>query len=175
MNLGFEFWLSVTLILVGFDVFQLQEDTDKQVEHVPEEADPPPFEDSPASIPEPPQKRPRTSCALADLLGATYTTTGDSTAQKSADDVAAAEIKRFKDESPLPLTGDPLSWWRDHEQEYPKLSRVAKCLLCIPGTSVSAERVFSSAGDIVNAQRSVLKAGHVDQLVFLHKNLEIKK
>lgn len=164
----------VTLILVGFDVFQLQEDTDKPGENVPEEADQPPFEDGPTSIPEPPLKRPRTSCALADLLGATYAT-GDNTAPKSADDAAAAEIKRFKDETPLPLTGNPLSWWRDHEQEYPQLFRVAKCFLCIPGTSVSAERVFSSAGDIVNAQRSVLKAGHVDQLVFLHKNLEIKK
>lgn len=154
----------MTLILVGFDVFQLQEDTDKQGENVQEEADHPPFEDSPASIPQPPLKRPRTSCALADLLGATYAT-GDNTAPKSADDVAAAEIKRFKDETPLPLTGNPLSWWRDHEQEYPQLIRVAKCFLCIPGTCVSAERVFSSAGDIVNAQRSVLKAGHVYQLV----------
>ncbi|XP_073701142.1 E3 SUMO-protein ligase ZBED1-like [Garra rufa] len=151
----------------------LQEDTDKQGQNVPEEADHPPFEDSPASIPVPPLKRPRTSCALADLLGATYAT-ADNTAPKSADD-AAAEIKKFKDETPLPLTGNPLSWWRDHEHEYPQLFRVAKCFLCIPGTSVSAERVFSSAGDIVNAQRSVLKAGHVDQLVFLHKNLEIKK
>ncbi len=38
--------------------------------------------------------------------------------------------------------------------------------LCIPGTSVPAERVFSTAGDIVNAQRSVLRPYHVDQLIF---------
>jgi len=43
--------------------------------------------------------------------------------------------------------------------------------LCIPGTSVPAERVFSTAGDIVNAQRSVLRPDHVDQLIFLKKNL----
>ncbi len=36
-----------------------------------------------------------------------------------------------------------------------------------------AERVFSTAGDIdiVNAQRSVLRPDHVDQLIFLKKNL----
>ncbi|KAJ8269395.1 hypothetical protein COCON_G00120020 [Conger conger] len=53
-------------------------------------------------------------------------------------------------------------------------SAVAKRFLCIPGTSVSSERVFSTTGDIVTAQRSVLKAGHVDQLVFLNRNLTIK-
>ncbi|ROK35859.1 Zinc finger BED domain-containing protein 1 [Anabarilius grahami] len=39
--------------------------------------------------------------------------------------------------------------------------------------SVAAERVFSTAGDIVSAQRSTLTPQHVDQLVFLHKNLVI--
>ncbi len=32
-----------------------------------------------------------------------------------------------------------------------------------------AEQVFSTAGDIVNAQRSVLRPDHVDQLIFLKK------
>uniref|UniRef100_A0A8B9H2A4 BED-type domain-containing protein n=1 Tax=Astyanax mexicanus TaxID=7994 RepID=A0A8B9H2A4_ASTMX len=111
---------------------------------------------------------------LLDLLRATFASTKDNAAQKSTHDVAAAEIKRFREETPLPLTENPLSWWKEHEHEYPQLSRVAKSFLCIPGTSVSAERVFSTAGDIVTAQRSVLKAEHVDQLVFLHKNLDIK-
>uniref|UniRef100_A0A3B1IEW9 BED-type domain-containing protein n=1 Tax=Astyanax mexicanus TaxID=7994 RepID=A0A3B1IEW9_ASTMX len=45
--------------------------------------------------------------------------------------------------------------------------------LCIPGTSVAAERVFSTAGDIVTAQRSSLTPEHVDQLLFLQKNLNV--
>uniref|UniRef100_A0AAZ1Y5E7 BED-type domain-containing protein n=1 Tax=Oreochromis aureus TaxID=47969 RepID=A0AAZ1Y5E7_OREAU len=86
----------------------------------------------------------------------TFASTSDNTAPKSEHDVAAAEIKRYRDETPLPLTGNPLSWWKDHEQEYPQLSKVARSFL-----------FFSSAGDRVNAQRSVLRADHVDQLVFL--------
>ncbi|KAI4819740.1 hypothetical protein KUCAC02_004976 [Chaenocephalus aceratus] len=43
------------------------------------------------------------------------------------------------------------------------------------GTSVSAERVSSTAGDVVTAKRSTLKPEHVDQRVFLQKNLHIPK
>ncbi|XP_070399218.1 E3 SUMO-protein ligase ZBED1-like [Nothobranchius furzeri] len=88
-----------------------------------------------ASISQPPLKRPRTSCALVDLLGATFpSTSSDNTEPKSENDLAACETKKYR---------------------------------------VSLQRVFSSAGDIVTAQRSLLKADYVDQLVFLHKNLEI--
>lgn len=108
-------------------------------ENATEEAHHPHIKDSFDSIPRPPLKRQRTSCALVDLLGATFASTSDNTAPKSEHDVAAAEIKRYRDETPLPLTGNPLSWWKDHEQEYPQLSKVARSFLCIPGTSVSAE------------------------------------
>ena len=42
----------------------------------------------------------------------------------------------------------------------------------VPGTSVSSERVFSTAGDIITAQRSALLLEHIDQILFLNKNLE---
>ncbi|CAI5652041.1 unnamed protein product [Oreochromis niloticus] len=132
---------------------QKNKETDKQVEeeNATDESHHPHIKDSFDSIPRPPLRRQRTSCALVDLLGATFASTSDNTAPKSEHDVAAAEIKRYRDETPLPLTGNPLSWRKDHEQEYPQLSKVARSFLCIPGTSVSAERVFSSAGDIVNS------------------------
>lgn len=60
-----------------------------------------------------------------------------------------------------------------HSQKTPQLVELAKHYLCIPGTGVAAERVFSTAGDIVTAQRSTLSPEHVDQLLFLQKNLEI--
>jgi hypothetical protein len=45
--------------------------------------------------------------------------------------------------------------------------------LYIPATSVASERVFSTAGDLVSAQRACLESEQVDRLVFLKKNLEI--
>lgn len=71
------------------------------------------------------------------------------------------------------LTEDPLCWWTKNQVMYPMISKLAKRYLCIPGTSVSAERVFSTAGDIVTAQRSTLNSEHVDQLLFLNKNLKV--
>ena len=125
-------------------------------------------------INEPPQKRKRASCALADLLGATYASNRSVSEIKTDQQAAQEEVKMFRLESALPLDCDPLIWWMQHEGAYPNISKVARQFLCIPGTSVSAERVFSTAGDIVTAQRSVLKAQNVDQLVFLQKNLKGK-
>lgn len=71
------------------------------------------------------------------------------------------------------LQEDPLRWWNVHQVCYPMIASVAKRYLCIPGTSVSAERVFSTAGDIVTAQRSTLTSKHVDQLIFMHKNVHV--
>lgn len=159
-----------------FNVFQQEEESDTDSpgkEVIPGKTDNPHAnKDCPATTSVPPLKRPR--CPLNDLLGATFASAKDSAAiAHSAHDVAAAEIRGFREEPPLPLTEDPLCWWREHQQEYPQLSKVAKSLLCIPGTSVAAEQVFSTAGDIVTAQRRVLKAEHVDKLVFLHKNLHL--
>lgn len=47
-------------------------------------------------------------------------------------------------------------------ERYPSLAIIAKQDLCIPATSVPSERVFSTAGDIITAQRSQLKSKLVD-------------
>ena len=80
-------------------------------------------------------------------------------------------MKKYRDEGPLELKRDPLSWWKENQQSYPLLSNLAQNTLCIPGTSVASERVFSTAGDLVTAQRITLTPEHVDQLLFLNKNL----
>ncbi|KAL3987993.1 male-specific lethal 1 [Sarotherodon galilaeus] len=113
----------------------------------------------------------RKSCGLTDLLGQTYGDVG--APPKSLSAPAEEEVKRYQEVTPLALTLDPLSWWKSHEQVYPFLATLAKRYLCIPGTSVSAERVSSTAGDIVTAKRSTLTSEHVDQLLFLSKNADI--
>lgn len=86
---------------------------------------------------------------------------------------AEEEVLQYRDEQCLPLNANPLLWWLQHEEKFPLLARLAKTFLCIQGTSVPSERVFSTAGDIVTAQRSVLSADHVDVLIFLKKNMQL--
>lgn len=73
----------------------------------------------------------------------------------SATSIAEKEIKQYQD-APLRLTEDPLLWWKSQQHVFPLLSKLALVHVCIPGTSVAAERVFSTAGDIISAQRSSL-------------------
>uniref|UniRef100_A0A673J6Y6 BED-type domain-containing protein n=1 Tax=Sinocyclocheilus rhinocerous TaxID=307959 RepID=A0A673J6Y6_9TELE len=106
---------------------------------------------------------------LQNVLGQTFTHT-DAQPQ-SADTRAEEEVTKYCSVPPISLSEDPLSWWGENAAIFPLLSRLAKLYMCIPGTSVSAERVFSTAGDIVTAQRSTITPERVDQLLFLHKNL----
>ena len=41
---------------------------------------------------------------------------------------------------------DPLMWWKQHVQEFPRLARMTSQYLAVPATSASPERLFSSAG-----------------------------
>ncbi|KAJ4938907.1 hypothetical protein JOQ06_028373 [Pogonophryne albipinna] len=125
--------------------------------------------------PSAPKRKASSSSLLVSLLGRSFTDTEGTAEHKTPNASAEEEIERYCKASSLPLTEDPLNWWRVHEITFPLLSRVSKRYLCIPGTSVSAERVFSTAGDVVTAKRSTLKPEHVDQLVFLQKNLHIPK
>lgn len=108
---------------------------------------------------------------LDDLLGDVYVTKVEKPRpilQRIED-----EVHRYTDLEPIPLMLDPLLWWKSHESMLPLLSRKARQLLCIPATSVPSERVFSTAGDMLSAQRSTLKSKHVDYLIFLKKNMKV--
>ncbi|KAK7933157.1 hypothetical protein WMY93_004053 [Mugilogobius chulae] len=89
---------------------------------------------------------PKRKTALLDLLGKTFTEV--SVPHKSTTISSEEELKKYLAVPSLPLSEDPLEWWRFNEGNFPLLSRQAKRYLCIPGTSVAAERVFSTAGDI---------------------------
>ena len=41
---------------------------------------------------------------------------------------------------------DPLMWWKQHQEEFPDLDRMARQYLTVPATSVSPERFFSRVG-----------------------------
>ena len=76
------------------------------------------------------------------------------------------EIDMYKTQPTTPLSSDPLVWWSDNAAKFPYIAAVARLHLGIPATSVPSDRVFSTAGDVVTAQRSRLSGEHVDQLIF---------
>ena len=65
---------------------------------------------------------------------------------------------------------DPLQWWNRHKAQFPTLAKLARYYLAIPAMSMPLERIFSAAGYIAN-ERSRLTGDHVEQLVFLNKNM----
>ena len=85
------------------------------------------------------------------------------------------EIERYKKEEQNP-EADPLAWWREREKSYPILSRLAKRILCVPATSVEAERRFSDLGLLLTKRRLCLTGPHVDMMLFLKdKHMKVKK
>ena len=109
-------------------------------------------------------KRPKQDSAIEFLLG-------DSLGNGDGDRSPQDEVEIFLREPALGPNADPLKWWKANEHRFPILSKLAKRLLCIPATSVPAERIFSTSGLIVNKERASLKPENVDMLVFLNRNL----
>ncbi|XP_073721732.1 E3 SUMO-protein ligase ZBED1-like [Misgurnus anguillicaudatus] len=115
---------------------------------------------------QPPSKK----TALEDLLGATFAKPAIGQSKSSIE----VEVEIYKKDTSIPLTSCPLKWWKENAHMYQHLFPLAKAYPTVPATSVPSEHVFSTAGDIVNAQRSQLLPENVDMLVFLKKkNLQI--
>ena len=114
-----------------------------------------------------PQKKTAMSELFGDLLKTEQQT-------KAFPQRIEEEVSSYKAAGGLNVDADPFRWWKEHQITFPNISQVAQRYLCVPGTSVASERVFSTAGDIVSASRSRLDPEHVDMLIFLQKNLTIK-
>ena len=95
--------------------------------------------------------------------------------ESSAADKVELELNCYLKESRAKMEANPIDWWGARSHKYPILARVACSYLIIQGTSVASERVFSTTGDLVSAQRACLLPENVDKLVFLKKNLKVEK
>ena len=113
-----------------------------------------------------PEKRAKHSDAMLDFFGDGYFA-------EDAPLSAQSELERYLGEDAISPVQDPSVWWELHEKKYKNLSRLANHYLCIPATSVPAERVFSAAGLILNKLRTRLTPEHVDMLLFLNKNKSV--
>ena len=114
---------------------------------------------------EPPRKR---RSVLAYLEGDVY----QMEPQSSQLEGPAAELQAYISE-PVHIK-HPLTWWKHYEGRFPALAKLARRFLCIMGTSVPAERVFSVAGLTVTKSRAALDPDTVDMLIFMNKILQKK-
>nr|XP_054589704.1 E3 SUMO-protein ligase ZBED1-like [Nothobranchius furzeri] len=80
------------------------------------------------------------------------------------------EVNSYFGEKNLAKEESPLKWWKENQDIYPMLARLARSYLSIPGTSTPSERLFSAAGNIASKKRASLSQEHVDMLTFLHCN-----
>ena len=89
-------------------------------------------------------------------------------------EAASKEVGKYLyiDSSLETLDQKPLLWWKQYSLQFPYLSKLAKKYLCIPATSVSSKRAFSTAGHVINSKRSCLLPEHANMLIFLAHNLD---
>jgi hypothetical protein len=89
--------------------------------------------------------------------------------QKTKEMTINTEFKEYLNTS-INSNTDPINWWQNNANSFPRLSELAKKYLSIAATSVTSERVFSTAGNLISNKRSALKPKLVNQLIFLNKN-----
>lgn len=110
--------------------------------------------------------------ALELLFGGMYAGTGTPTQspRESLLTRSRQEVALYKGETVLAMSESPLVWWRLNAHKYPLLSVAARQALVVQATSVSSERIFSVAGDLVSAKRSCLEAENINSIIFVNKN-----
>ena len=70
---------------------------------------------------------------------------------------ADQELKRYVDEESPAVDGThALKWWKEHHCRLPTIAKIAKKLLCIPATTMASERLFSTAGHVINTKKACL-------------------
>ena len=67
---------------------------------------------------------------------------------------------------------DFIQFWLDNKSVLPKLYTVARRLLCVPASSAASERVFSTAGRLLEKRPTTLSPATVNSLLFLYSNME---
>jgi hypothetical protein len=84
-------------------------------------------------------------------------------------DTVEEQVKSYLNTTVEPIDCDVYKWW--HQRKTSRLYKQAMKYLVIPATSCPSERIFSTAGYILNQKRTRLTGHHVDQLLFLNQNL----
>jgi len=67
---------------------------------------------------------------------------------------------------------DLIQFWLDNKFVLPKSQTVARKVVCVPASSAASERVFSTAGRLLEKRRTNWSPATVNSLLFLHSNME---
>lgn len=84
---------------------------------------------------------------------------------------AAAEVNAYLEEPLCLPSTDVFQYWKNHSN-FPRLRQLSRKFLSIPPATVYSERLFSTAGLVVDRKRSRLDPDKVKMLIFLNKNLK---
>lgn len=90
----------------------------------------------------------------------------------SLEETVTWELRQYMQENLCEINESPFTWWEQRACRFPTLSILAASLLSIQATSVPSERIFSTAGELINAKRNSLDSDMVDKILFLNKNKE---
>ena len=92
----------------------------------------------------------------------------DSDSELDSDEVTV-ELNMYRNTpAETDITKDPLLFWMTNEHAFPRLCKLAKCYLSMPGSSVPVERLFSSAGELISKKRNSLNPSNANVLLCLH-------
>ena len=90
--------------------------------------------DAEAQVPKP--------SVLDDLLGVSSTSMDVDPSSVNGE----TELNAYMRVQQVANDTDPLMWWKQHQQEFPHLSRMVRQYLSVPASSASPERLFSIVG-----------------------------
>jgi len=62
---------------------------------------------------------------------------------------AEVELEDYLAQPTVNMQIKPLKWWKDDEELFPNLSKMARNYLAIPGTSASSKCLFSSGHQLI--------------------------
>jgi hypothetical protein len=83
----------------------------------------------------------------------------------------ALELDHYLDAKSADEKVNILGWWKIMHSQYPILSTYARKYLCIPASSATSERAFSTAGNVVTCRRTTLAVENVEKIVFIKENI----
>ncbi|XP_039607703.1 zinc finger BED domain-containing protein 4-like [Polypterus senegalus] len=87
----------------------------------------------------------------------------------------AQQLDGYLSEVPIPRSNNPLKFWRTNQGRFPDLAQMARRYLSAPCTSTDSERLFSAASHVIDETRNRLSCEKAEKLLFIKKNLFLKK